>query len=111
MRPTSTILDGLNVILAQCSLSPCRRAAIKRVYDIILTEDDNTDYQDSGLMDKMMNFIVRWYVDGTESAPFKKHRWRRADLGRSGMMMTGTGVGCGISFSSPKLLSSLDLLQ
>jgi lanosterol synthase len=80
--PHSTILDGLNVIPAQCSLPPCRRAAIKRVYDIILTKDDNTDYQDSGPMDKMMNFIVRWYVDGTESAPFKKHRWRRADLGR-----------------------------
>jgi lanosterol synthase len=94
--PHSAVLDGLNGILAQyekCSLPPLRRAALKRVYDLILTEDDNTDYQDLGPVNKMMNFIVRWYVDGPESAAFKRHRWRRADfmwLGKEGMMMTGT---------------------
>ena len=94
--PHNSLFDGLNVILAQyekCSLSPLRRAALKRVYDLILTEDDNTDFQDLGPVNKMMNFIVRWYVDGPESDAFKKHRRRRADfmwLGKEGMMMTGT---------------------
>ena len=40
-----------------------------------------------------MNLIVRWYVDGPESAAFKRHRWRRADsmwLGKEGMTMSGT---------------------
>lgn len=94
--PHSALFDGLNVILAQyekCSLPPLRRVALKRVYDLILTEDDNTDFQDLGPVNKMMNFIVRWYVDGPESDAFKKHRRRRADfmwLGKEGMMMTGT---------------------
>ena len=94
--PHSSLLDGLNLILIQyerCSLPPLRRVALKRVYDLILAEDDNTDYHDSGAVSKMMNLIVRWYVDGPESAAFKKHRRRRADfmwLGKEGMMMTGT---------------------
>jgi lanosterol synthase len=94
--PHSAVLDGLNVILSQhekYSLPLLRRATLKRVYDLILTEDDNTDYQDLGPVNKMMNFIVRWYVDGPESVAFKRHRWRRADfmwLGKEGMMMTGT---------------------
>ena len=94
--PHSALFDSLNVILAQyekCSLPPLRRAALKRVYGLIITEDDNTDYQDLGPVNKMMNLIVRWYVDGPDSVAFKKHRRRRADfmwLGKEGMMMTGT---------------------
>ena len=94
--PHSALFDGLNVILTQyekCSLPPLRRAALKRVYDLIITEDDNTDFQDLGPVNKMMNFIVRWHVDGPESDAFRKHRRRRADfmwLGKEGMMMTGT---------------------
>lgn len=94
--PHSALFDGLNVILAQyekCSLPPLRRAALKRVYELILTEDDNTDYQDLGPVNKMMNLIVRWYVDGPESPAFERHRRRRPDfmwLGKEGMMMTGT---------------------
>ncbi|KAF9786352.1 lanosterol synthase [Thelephora terrestris] len=94
--PHSALFDGLNVILTQyekCSLPPLRRAALKRVYELILTEDDNTDFQDLGPVNKMMNFIVRWLVDGPESVAFKKHRRRRADfmwLAGEGMMMTGT---------------------
>jgi len=94
--PHSILLDGLNVILAQyekCSLPPLRRAALKRVYELVLTEDDNTDYRDANPVNKVINLIVRWYVDGPESAAFKKHRWRRADfmwLGKDGMMMTAT---------------------
>ena len=74
----SALFDGLNVILAQyekCSLPPLRRSALKRIYDLILTEDDNTDFQDLGPVNKTMNLIVQWYVDGPESIAFKKY-WR-----------------------------------
>ena len=94
--PHSALFNGLNVILAQyekCSFPPLRRAALQRVYDLVVAEDDNTDYHDAGAVNKMMNLIVRWYVDGPESAAFKRHRRRRADfmwLGKEGMTMSST---------------------
>jgi len=74
--PHSALFGGINVILVQdkkCSLPPLHHTTLKRVYDLIVTEDDNTDYQDLGPVNKMMNLIVRWYVDGPESVAFKKH--------------------------------------
>ena len=94
--PHSALFDGLNVILAQyekCSLPPLRRAALRRVYELVLTEDDNTDYRDANPINKVMNLVVRWCVDGPESPAYKKHRRRRADfmwLGKEGMMMSAT---------------------
>jgi len=59
--PHSVLFDGLNVILAQyekCSFPPLRRAALKRVYDPIVTEDDDTDLQYLGPVNKMVNLVV-----------------------------------------------------
>ena len=94
--PHSALFDGLNTIFAQyekCSLPPLRRAALKRIYELVVTEDDNTDYRDANPINNVMNLVVRWCVDGPESIAFKKHQRRRADfmwLGKEGMMMTAT---------------------
>ena len=59
----------------------------------MLIEDDNTDYRDANPINKVMNLVVRWCVDGPESHAFKEHRRRRADfmwLGKEGMMMSAT---------------------
>ena len=71
--PHAALFDALNVILAQyekCSLLSPRRVAL---HDIILTEGDNTDFQDMRPVNKVMNLIVRRYVDGPEGDVFKKH--------------------------------------
>ena len=94
--PHSALFDGLNTLFAQyekCSLPPLRCAALKKVYELVLAEDDNTDCRDANPINKVLNLVVRWCVDGPESTSFKKHRRRRADfmwLGKEGMMMTAT---------------------
>lgn len=89
-------MDGLFAILGayeSCAIPPLRRAGLDFVYDLIVKEDENTSYQDLGPVNKMMNLIVRHYVDGPDSAAFKEHVERRQDflwLGPDGMMMCGT---------------------
>ena len=58
-----------------------------------MLEDENTDCQDLGPVNKMMNQIVRVHVEGRESAAAKSHFERRHDfmwMGAEGMMMCGT---------------------
>lgn len=94
--PHTRVLDGLFSILGVyegCAIPPLRRAGLDFVYDQIKKEDENTSYQDLGPVNKMMNLIVRHYVDGPESVAFKEHVKRRQDflwLGVDGMMMCGT---------------------
>lgn len=94
--PHSSILELLYGVLGtyeQCAFPPLRRAAIQRCYELVVMEDDNTDYQTLGPVSKMMNLIVRAHVDGRESVAYKRHFERRQDfmwLAREGMMMCGT---------------------
>ena len=94
--PHSAIFDWFNVVLVQyekCSLPSLRCAALDRVYKLIKMEDENTDYQGIGAVNKMMNLIVRWHVDGPDSEAFGRHRRRCPDflwLGKEGLMVTGT---------------------
>ncbi|KAI0794385.1 lanosterol synthase [Fomes fomentarius] len=94
--PHSHILEGLYKILGvyeSCALPPLRRAAIKRSYELVVLEDENTDCQDLGPVNKMMNQIVRMHAEGRDSAAYKKHYERRHDfmwMGAEGMMMCGT---------------------
>src|SRR5882757_6313706 len=56
-------------------------------------EDENTDCQDLGPVNNMMNQICRIHVEGRESEAFKRHMYRRSDfmwLGAEGMLMCGT---------------------
>lgn len=94
--PHSHILEGLYKILGvyeSCALPSLRRAAIKRSYELVVLEDENTDCQDLGPVNKMMNQIVRMHAEGRDSAAYKKHYERRHDfmwMGAEGMMMCGT---------------------
>lgn len=76
-----------------CAIPPVRKAGLDFAYNLVVKEDENTDYQDLGPVNKMMNMVVRHYVDGPESFAFKQHVRRRQDflwLGADGMMMCGT---------------------
>ena len=94
--PHTTILEGLYKIIdtyESCPFPPLRRAGVRRAYELCVLEDENTDCQDLGPVNKMMNQIVRFHVDGPESDAFKRHVARRSDfmwLGQEGMMMCGT---------------------
>ena len=94
--PHSYLLEGLYKIIdtyEQCVFPPLRRAGIRRAYERCVLEDENTDCQDLGPVNKMMNQIVRFHADGPESDAFKRHVARRHDflwLGREGLMMCGT---------------------
>ena len=94
--PHSTILELLYGVLdtyEQCAFPPLRRAALQRCYELVVMDDENTDYQTLGPVSKMMNLIVRAHVDGPQSEAYKRHMERRRDfmwMAREGMMMGGT---------------------
>ncbi|KAI0031288.1 terpene synthase [Vararia minispora EC-137] len=95
-QPHSRIMDFANVILKlvePCMPPPVHRAALARVYEQIVFEDENTGYQTIGPVSKMMNLIARAHVEGRESDAYKCHERKRQDflwLGKEGMMVTGT---------------------
>lgn len=94
--PHSKLFDMLNVILSSyelCSFPPLRKAAVKRAYELIVMEDDNTGYQTLAPVSKMFNLVARAYAEGKESHAYKMHDIRRQDfmwMGAEGMMMCGT---------------------
>lgn len=96
--PHSKVLDVLNGLLGL--VDPCflslpfiRKRSLARVYDLVCMEDENTCYQTLGPVNKMMNLVCRFVVDGPDSASYKLHMEKRNDfmwIGAEGMMMTGT---------------------
>lgn len=94
--PHTRVLDALNAVLSayeQCTIPPLRRAGMARAYELVVLEDENTDYQTLGPVSKMFNLIVRAIVDGPDSDAYKQHKIKRQDfmwLGSEGMMMCGT---------------------
>lgn len=57
-----------------------RDQALKEVLFQIRCEDENTDYLDLGPVNKVMNMLVVWLVDGPESNSFKRHLKRIPDF-------------------------------
>ncbi|KAF9054597.1 terpenoid cyclases/protein prenyltransferase alpha-alpha toroid [Panaeolus papilionaceus] len=94
--PHSKLYDGLAAILGvyeQCTIPPLRRAGLKRAYELICMEDDNTAYQTLGPVSKMFNLIARFHAEGRDTESWKMHRIKRQDfmwMGAEGMMMCGT---------------------
>ena len=94
--PHTMVLDTLYAILGayeSCHIPPLRRAALKKCYDLIVREDENTGYQTLGPVSKMMNLVARVYVEGRDSEAYKLHMQTRQDfmwIGEIGMMLCGT---------------------
>lgn len=94
--PHPPILDVIFSILAayeSCKIPFLRRAAMRRAYDLVVREDENTAYQDLGPVNKMLNLIVRAIVDGPDSEAYAEHKIKRRDfmwIGPNGMTMSGT---------------------
>ncbi|KAI6015989.1 terpenoid cyclases/protein prenyltransferase alpha-alpha toroid [Pisolithus microcarpus] len=94
--PHTAVLDTLNAILGMyegCAIPPARKAALKRAYELIVYEDENTDYQTIGPVSKMMNLVCRFVAEGADNEVYKQHAIKRADfmwLGPDGMRMCGT---------------------
>ena len=58
-------------------LPPLRHAGMARAYELVVLEDENTDYQTLGPVSKMFNLIVRAIVDGPDSDAYKQHKIKR----------------------------------
>lgn len=90
---TLKALMGLVGAYDNCHIPPLRRAGIKRAYELLVLEDENTSYQCLGPVNKMLNYIARWDVEGHDSHAMRMHREKLKDfmwIGAEGMMMTGT---------------------
>jgi lanosterol synthase len=57
-----------------------RQKALQEVLRLIRAEDENTKYLDLGPVNKAVNMLVTWVVDGPESDSFKKHLERIPDF-------------------------------
>jgi lanosterol synthase len=94
--PHTKLFDFLNVILGAyelCTLPPARRIALAKAYELVVYEDDDTNFQALAPVNKMMNLVCRAHVEGPESFAYKMHKKRRQDfmwLGAEGMMCCGT---------------------
>ncbi|KAJ3225057.1 Lanosterol synthase (Oxidosqualene--lanosterol cyclase) [Clydaea vesicula] len=80
-------------IYEQLPNSWIRERAQKVALEHIRQEDLNTDYACLGPVNKVMNMLVSWLVDGPESVAFKKHLERNNDflwMANDGMRMNGT---------------------
>jgi len=87
------MLSSALAVYEQCTIPPLRSAALKKAYDLVVYEDEDTEYQDLGPVSKMFNLVVRAHVDGPESHAYKMHERKRRDymwLGGDGMRMCGT---------------------
>uniref|UniRef100_A0A8C5QGC3 Terpene cyclase/mutase family member n=1 Tax=Leptobrachium leishanense TaxID=445787 RepID=A0A8C5QGC3_9ANUR len=94
--PHSTMLNIAYVILniyESYHLTSLRRHAVNELYDHIKADDRFTKCISIGPISKVINMLVRWHVDGTDSSVFKEHVERIPDylwLGLDGMKMQGT---------------------
>ncbi|CAO1617940.1 unnamed protein product [Parajaminaea phylloscopi] len=94
--PHTKTLDALFAVLgtyAKVAPGFARSAGLSRAYDIIRREDENTGYQCLGPVNKMLNQVVRYAVDGPDSDAVRLHREKVKDfmwMSKDGLMMCGT---------------------
>ncbi|KAI8851919.1 putative lanosterol synthase [Chytridium lagenaria] len=94
--PHTYIMDFINSMVSVYEKLPIgylRNWAIEEALKQVRYEDTNTKYLDIGPVNKAMNMIIRWLVDGPDSEAFKGHCFRNLDFmwkGAEGMMMNGT---------------------
>lgn len=96
-QPHSAIMDALNAILyygyESCAIPPLRQAALRKAYEHIVHEDENTSYQGLAPINKAFNQLCRLDAEGADSEAVKKHVEKTDDflwLGPDGLRETGT---------------------
>ncbi|TIC01122.1 terpene synthase [Wallemia mellicola] len=96
-QPHSAIMDALNAILyygyESCAIPPLRQAALRKAYEHIVHEDENTSYQGLAPINKAFNQLCRLDAEGADSEAVKKHVEKSDDflwLGPDGLRETGT---------------------
>lgn len=73
--------------------SALRAAGVRRSYDLMIMDDENTSYQTIAPVGKMVQIVARFHAEGKESIAWKRHSETRADfmwLGPEGMRVCGT---------------------
>lgn len=94
--PHTRVVDALFAALGvyeKWAMPWIRKAGMDRAYALVVKEDENTSYQCLGPVNKMLNYIVRWVVDGPDSPAMERHREKLKDfawMSAEGLMMTGT---------------------
>ncbi|XP_068090221.1 lanosterol synthase [Hyperolius riggenbachi] len=94
--PHSKLLNFAYVLLniyESYHIPDLRRRALCELYDHIQADDCFTKCISIGPISKVINMVVRWYVNGSKSPVFKEHVDRIADylwIGLDGMKMQGT---------------------
>lgn len=94
--PHTRVLDALMAALgvyAKISPGVVRSAGLSQAYKLLCREDENTGYQCLGPVNKMLNQVVRYAVEGSDSKAVQLHREKMRDflwIGAKGMMMCGT---------------------
>lgn len=94
--PHTKLLKTLMTILgyyAKISPSLVRTAGMAQAYKLLKREDENTGYQCLGPVNKMLNQVVRYAVEGGDSDAVALHREKMRDflwMSGEGMSMCGT---------------------
>ncbi len=57
-----------------------RKKALDECLKHLRAEDSNTKFADLGPVNKVMNMLIVWIVDGPDSKEFQKHLYRNQDF-------------------------------
>ncbi|WFD01481.1 lanosterol synthase [Malassezia obtusa] len=94
--PHTRFVDALFEVLGlyeKVHLPFLRQWGMDYAYKLIVKEDQNTGHQCLGPVNKMLNYICRWIVEGPDSEAMRLHREKLKDfawMSGQGLMMTGT---------------------
>ncbi|CAO1636103.1 unnamed protein product [Sympodiomycopsis kandeliae] len=94
--PHTNVLKALMKVMgyyAKFTPNLIRSAGLQQAYNLLKREDENTGYQCLGPVNKMLNQVVRYAVDGSNSDAMRHHRDKMRDfiwMGEDGMSMCGT---------------------
>ena len=94
--PHTRVVDALFQVLGvyeKYHMPWVRNKGIQLAYQLIVKEDENTGHQCLGPVNKMLNYISRWVVEGSDSEAMRLHREKLKDfawMSGEGLMMTGT---------------------
>lgn len=80
-------------VYEQCVPPPIRKAGVKRAYELLEMDDENTGYHTIAPVSKMMATVARFHANGKNSEAWRGHECTRGDymwMGPEGLRVTGT---------------------